>query len=132
MGKLGLPVNADLQVEAADFTYHAGLEAVEVLLDQASPDAIICANDLLAVAAMKVITSRGLTVPGDIALVGMDDTDVAQLTTPSITSVNLGSAKRARKAAKLLLSRLENRDLPPRVVVVEPKLTVRESSGAPL
>jgi LacI family transcriptional regulator len=131
MGKLGLPVSGDMQVEAEDFTYLAGLGAVEVLLDQASPDAIICANDLLAVAAMKVITRRGLTVPGDIALVGMDDTDVAQLTTPSITSVNLGSAKRARKAANLLLSRLEDRDLPPRVVVVEPKLTIRESSGDP-
>lgn len=131
MTKLGLALNSDMQVEADDFTFHAGLAAVDTLLGQASPDAIVCANDLLAVAAMKVITSHGLTVPGDIALVGMDDTDVAQLTTPTLSSVDLGSAKRARKAAKLLLSRLENRDLPPRVVVVKPSLTIRESSGAP-
>lgn len=127
--EIGGALSGEMQVEATDFTYAAGLVAVATLLEQASPDAIVCANDLLAVAALKVINSRGLRVPEDIALVGMDDSDVAQLTSPSITSVDLRSAKRARKAAKLLLSRLEQPDLPPRIVVIEPRLTIRESSG---
>ncbi|MCS5732798.1 LacI family DNA-binding transcriptional regulator [Herbiconiux daphne] len=124
----GHPQNADAQVGASDFTYRAGLKAAATLLDQTTPDAIVCANDLLAVAAMKVISKRGLRVPDDIAIVGMDDTDIADLAQPSITSVDLRSTKRARAAAKLLLRRLENPQAPVEQIVIEPKLTVRASS----
>ncbi|SDZ25228.1 LacI family DNA-binding transcriptional regulator [Herbiconiux ginsengi] len=124
----GRPLNADAQVNASDFTYRAGLKAANALLDQTTPDAIVCANDLLAVAAMKVIFKRGLRVPDDIAIVGMDDTDIADLAQPAITSVDLRSTKRARMAAKLLLRRLENPQAPVEQVVIEPKLVVRASS----
>lgn len=128
MSERGLTLNADSQVNAADFTYKDGLVAVAALLEQATPDAIICANDLLAIAALKVITSRGLRVPDDIALVGMDDTDLAELAIPSITSVNLGSRERAQAAAELLMRRIENPQAPHQTIVIAPTLSVRESS----
>jgi len=131
MDKRGLPMHGDLQVNADDFTFAAGLAAAEALLDQSAPDAIVCANDLLAVATMKVLARRGLSVPGDVALIGMDDTEIAELVTPSITSVNLGSVKRAREAAKLLIRRLADPDAPVKQVVIAPKLTIRESSVIP-
>jgi LacI family transcriptional regulator len=124
----GLHLNADAQVDAKDFTYKAGLKAADRLLDQCTPDALVCANDLLAIAAMKVAGERGLRVPDDLAIVGMDDTDIAELANPSITSVDLGAAKRARTAAKLLLRRLDKPEAPVRQVVIEPTLTVRASS----
>jgi len=124
----GLTLHDDLHATADDFTFKAGLAAADELLGASTPDAIVCANDLLAVATMKVITRRGLSVPGDIALVGMDDTDVAELTTPSITSVNLGSLERARVAADLLVRRLADPDAPVQQVVIAPTLTIRESS----
>ena len=80
--RLGLATLADMQVESADFTYAAGVPAVEELLDQATPDAIMCANDLLAVAAINVLRRRGARVPDDVAVVGMDDTDIAELVQP--------------------------------------------------
>lgn len=129
MEQRGLPTSGDLQVEAADFTYRAGLEATAVLLDQASPDALICANDLLAVGAMRVLTDRGLRVPEDVALVGMDNTDVAELVTPTLSSVDLGAAERARRAAHLLVERLADPDAPTQRVTVSPRLTVRTSSA---
>ncbi|MET0933055.1 MAG: LacI family DNA-binding transcriptional regulator [Mycetocola sp.] len=128
MAKRDLAVDPDAQVNASDFTFKAGLEAAETLLSRFTPDAIVCANDLLAVAAMKVLTRRGLSVPGDVALVGMDDTDIAELANPSLTSVNLGSVARARAAAKLLLRRLNEPGAPVKQVVIEPSLTIRESS----
>lgn len=128
MVKRGIPMHGDLSVNADDFTFAAGLTAAESLLSQSTPDAIVCANDLLAVAALKVLTRRGFSVPNDVALVGMDNTDVAELTTPSITSVDLGSVKRARTAAKLLIRRLEDPDAPFERIVIKPKLTIRESS----
>ncbi|RNE62249.1 LacI family DNA-binding transcriptional regulator [Cryobacterium tepidiphilum] len=129
MVKRELPMNDDATVGAEDFTLAAGLTAAETLLDQSTPDAIVCANDLLAVAALKVLARRGLRVPEDIALVGMDDTDIAELSIPSITSVDLRSAKRARTAARLLLRRLEDPSASVSRVVIEPRLTVRESTA---
>jgi LacI family transcriptional regulator len=125
-----LPSDNTAQVSAKDFTYKAGLRAATTLLARSTPDAIVCANDLLAVAALNVATRQGLRVPEDIAIVGMDDTDIAELVNPPITSVNLGATKRARAAAKLLLRRLATPDAPVRQVVIEPTLTVRSSSGA--
>ena len=131
MEKRGMALHGDMQVNADDFTFAAGLVAAEVLLDQATPDAIVCANDLLAIATMKVLAKRGIRVPDDVLLIGMDDTDLAELATPSITSVNLGSVKRARAAAKLLIRRLEDPGAPVEQIVIAPKLTIRESSVSP-
>ncbi|KQR20702.1 LacI family transcriptional regulator [Agreia sp. Leaf335] len=128
MGKHDLPLVADMQASADDFTYRAGLDAARELFAQSTPDAVVCANDLLAVAAMKELSSRGIRVPDEVAVVGMDDTDIAELANPSITSVDLGSVKRARAAAKLLIRRLENPDAPVEQVVIKPSLTVREST----
>ncbi len=88
----------------------------------------MCANDLLAVATMKVLARAGRAVPADVAVVGMDDSDLAELASPSLTSVNLGAAERAAAAAELLLSRLADPGQDHRHVIVEPQLTVRESS----
>jgi LacI family transcriptional regulator, galactose operon repressor len=126
--ELGLATSAEMQVEADDFTHDAGVPAVEELLAQATPDAIVCANDLLAVAAIKVLRQHGVSVPGDVAVVGMDDTDICELVVPTLTSVNLGSQQRAAAAARLLLERLDDPERPARLVTVEPTLTIRESS----
>ncbi|NUU07739.1 LacI family DNA-binding transcriptional regulator [Leifsonia sp. C5G2] len=128
--RLGLATSADLQIAASDFTYKAGRKAAARLLGQCTPDAIVCANDLIAVAVLKELTARGVRVPDDVAVVGMDDSEAAELANPALTSVNLGSAKRARTAAKLLIRRLENPGVAPRTVVIEPTLAVRESSVA--
>lgn len=116
------------QVEAADFTFAAGREAGAELLDQVTPDAVVCANDLLAVGLMHVLHERGLTVPADVAVVGMDDSELAELAFPALTSVNLGSAERGRRAAELLLARIEDPDRTPRRIVVQPSLSVRSST----
>jgi LacI family transcriptional regulator len=130
MTRLGLPTSGDMQVEAADFTFAGGAVAAEALFDQSTPDAIVCSNDLLAVAAMKVAGRRGLAIPRDIAIVGMDDTDIADLTTPTLSSVDLGAVRRAQIAARLLLDRLADRTRPARHPIVRPTLRIRESSTA--
>lgn len=123
-----LPQSPELQVTATAFTYRAGRRATGALLGQSSPDAIVCANDLLAVAALKELAAAGASVPEDVAVVGMDDTDAAELATPSLTSVDLGSAKRAKAAAKLLIRRIEDPEAPVRKLVIPPALSVREST----
>lgn len=112
-----------------DFTVDAGREAATRLLERVTPDAIFCANDLIALGALEVLRTRGLDVPRDVALVGMDDTTFARVTSPTLTSVDLGGAERARIAAELLLARIDQPKRRTRALAVEPRLVVRESSG---
>jgi LacI family transcriptional regulator len=127
---LGLPYDDEL-VEVGDFYREEGAAAARRLLARARtrPDALMCANDLIALGALDVLRAEGLSVPGDVAVVGMDDTDLAVATWPTLTSVALGSAERGRRAAELMLGRLGDGDAAPYVVTVEPRLTVRASTG---
>jgi LacI family transcriptional regulator len=130
----GLQRDDTLLEVAADFMIEPGRSATARLLERSTPDAVLCANDLLAIGALAALREAGLNVPADVALVGMDNTTLAEVTWPSLTSVDLGSAERARLAAELLLERIEEPSgpltSPPRTVRVEPRLVVRASSGA--
>ena len=126
----GLDRDDELVEVASDFSIEPGREVVERLLARTTPDAIFCANDLLALGALAALRAAGLEVPRDVALVGMDNTNLSAVTSPTLTTVDLGSAERARIAAELLLARIEHPNRRVRSVGVEPCLVVRESSGA--
>jgi LacI family transcriptional regulator len=135
--------------EADDFTFTAGRATAPELLAAGGPDrrrpapepapttprpqgggfdAVICANDLLAVGLMHELAALGLRVPDDVAVVGMDDSELAEQCFPTLTSVNLGSAERGRRAAELLLARIEDNERTPRRIVVQPSLSIRRST----
>lgn len=125
---LQLDPDDDLRVEAADFTLAAGKAAAERLLDRTVPDAVLGGNDLLAIATMQVLRERGLRIPQDVAVVGMDDTEFARVTTPALTSVDLGAHERGQTAARLLLDRLAESGREVQRKTVQPRLRVRGSS----
>lgn len=115
-------------VMATSFGADAGRRAVDDLLADGRPDALLCANDLLALGALRRLTELGVRVPHDMLLAGMDDTDLARLSTPSLTSVSLAAMERGMLAGRMLIERLARPDLPPRRHTVPPWLIVRESS----
>jgi LacI family transcriptional regulator len=128
LAALGLPYDGEL-VEVGDFYRAEGAAAVRRLLERApGVDALMCANDLIALGALDVLRGAGRRIPEDVAVVGMDDSDLATVAWPALTSVSLGSAERGRAAAELLLDRLENGERPPRVVTVQPHLVIRAST----
>ena len=107
-----------------------GRRAAERLLARrARPDAIFCANDLIAVGALVALRDAHIDVPQDVAVVGMDNTALSELTWPALTTIDLGSAERARIAAELLFKRIDDPSRPPETVSVEPRLVVRASTG---
>lgn len=130
MRAAGLEITTEQLALAGDFTYEAGAAATTALLERFRPDAIVCANDLLALGAMRALRDKGIDVPGDVAVTGMDDTDLARMSTPALTSVSLGSEQRGRLAAHMLLDRLADPSLSPRRAVVQPRLSARRSTEA--
>ncbi|TCO59815.1 LacI family DNA-binding transcriptional regulator [Actinocrispum wychmicini] len=112
---------------AEDFTVAAGLVAARRLLTR-ELDAVVAANDLLAIGVIHAARELGLRVPEDVAVTGMDDTEIGRVFYPSLTSVSLGSTERGRAAADLMLRLAEGAEQEAQQVVVGPTLIVREST----
>lgn len=118
-----------VETEARDFTIAAGAAAAEALL-RAEPrlDAIVAANDLIGIGVLHAAADAGLRVPDELAVTGVDDTELARVTRPELTSVALGSAERGRAAAELLLARIADPARERTSLTVEPRLLVRGST----
>jgi DNA-binding LacI/PurR family transcriptional regulator len=93
------------------------------------PDAVFCANDLLAMGAVRTLLSAGLRVPEDVAVVGFDDIPEARFSTPSLTSIAPDKREIAERSVELLCRRIrEGSTGPPVDVVAGHRLRIRESS----
>ena len=125
----GMTEDPDL-VAFTEFTVEDGAKAARQLLQQENPpDAFFAANDLMALGVMQAARELGLDIPGDVAVVGMDDTDLATTAWPPLSSVSLRARERGRLAAELLLERLASPERPRQWLTVEPQLVVRGSSA---
>lgn len=124
------PSVSAIEVTVADFTIAEGYRAAIELLEESAGeiDAVVAANDLIGIGVLHAADDLGLRVPEDIAVTGVDDTELAQVSRPSLTSVDLGAAERARLAAELLLARIAQPHRPVHTVTVAPALRVRDST----
>jgi len=93
-------------------------------------DAIVCANDDTAARLMKTLKSLGVAVPRQIRLAGFDDVKFATLVSPPLTTVHQPCREIAETAFRALLERVAQPALPPRSLLLAPRLVVRESCGA--
>ena len=92
------------------------------------PDAVFCANDLLAIGMLQALTGTGVKVPGDIALIGYDDIDFARSASVPLSSIRQPSAEIGVTAIDLLLAAVETPGSEPRHVVFSPELMARAST----
>ncbi len=93
-----------------DWTRKGGYAAMKVLMALPHPpDAVFCANDLMAIGALDVAHELGLEVPGDLAIVGFDDVDAATIVTPTLTTVRNPAYEVGSTAGDLLMSRMTRR-----------------------
>ncbi|WP_313242425.1 LacI family DNA-binding transcriptional regulator [Stenotrophomonas sp.] len=94
----------DALVHAGYFTYRSGLDAAERLLSvDVPPTAIFASNDDMASAVVSVAHRRGLVVPGDLSVVGFDDTSASTMVWPELTTVHQPVADMADTAIDILL-----------------------------
>ena len=130
LGAAGLPV-PERPAAGADFTESGGAHAVDALLDERDtpPQAIVCANDQMAVGAIGALVKAGFAVPDDVAVTGFDDIQIAKHVTPALTTVHQPMRRLGACAVELLLRRIEDPDAEPDAVVLATSLVVRASCG---
>jgi DNA-binding LacI/PurR family transcriptional regulator len=93
------------------------------------PEAIFCWTDFIALEVLSVARDLGLSVPGDLAVVGYDNTSYCDLAQNALTSIDQSGQVLGLQAARLLIERIKGRTTPERFVVT-PRLVARASSAA--
>lgn len=125
----GLPVDPVL-VAPGDFTREGGATAMERLLDAAPDiDGVFAASDLMAAGALSVLLARGRRIPDDVAVVGYDDSPIAETALPPLTSIRQPIEEMGADAVRLLLDAIGRGDRVPRRVVLATQLVERASSA---
>ncbi|HET6921140.1 MAG TPA: LacI family DNA-binding transcriptional regulator [Jiangellaceae bacterium] len=125
-----LATDPRLEVTTGGWDRRSGYAAVDRLLRSGVVvDALFCFNDMLALGAIRAISDRGLTVPGDLAVVGWDDIEEAQFSVPSLSSISPDKAGIAATAIDGLLAQLDQAPAGPLQVTCEHRLVVRESTA---
>jgi LacI family gluconate utilization system Gnt-I transcriptional repressor len=114
--RLGLP-EVQVVVVPAPTTLKSGRASLgELLLREGAIDAVFCSSDLLALGVMTEAHARGISVPGELAIMGFGDLEFAEDLFPAMTTVRIDGIGIGRQAARFIVDRAEGRGSDPRVV----------------
>ncbi|MGH3171568.1 MAG: substrate-binding domain-containing protein [Trebonia sp.] len=113
------------------WTPRSGYDVGRKLAADPGVTALLCGNDDLAVGVMRAMHESGRAIPGDVSVVGFDDTPISEFLTPPLTTVRLDFTELGRACFAALLAVTEKEDPPPRTPRPEPELVIRASAGPP-
>jgi len=117
-------------IEQGNYTFESGFEAAKRLLSaQQRPTAILSQNDDMAVGALMAARDLGLAIPGDVSIVGFDDSEVSRIVWPRLTTVRQPVFEMAVAATDMVIAQLAGRMSTDRHHLHA--LAVRESAGPP-
>lgn len=125
----GLSIHEDL-IAVGDYSQKHGFDSMKQWLSKSlGITATFCTSDTLAMGALAALHEENMTVPEDMALVGFDDLPFAQYTIPPLTTVRQPITEKGKRAANLLIDKIENKGSESVHENLEPELIVRESCG---
>jgi LacI family transcriptional regulator len=118
-------------VRVGQYRSEWGVMATTQLLEEKLPfDAVFCGNDLIAISVIKTLKDAGLSIPGDIGVVGFDDIYMASIVEPGLTTVKQPNYEMGYKAVELLIAILEKseREIENNKIILNTELIIRKSS----
>lgn len=133
LAEAGLPVRGKYVQPAPRYRRRDGYTAAQVLLALPErPDAIFCFSDLLAMGAMRAAFDAGLSIPDDLAIIGIDDIEEGRFSRPSLSTVSLDTPFIARAAVARIVARIDDRDSVAVEITAPHSVIARESTGTPV
>lgn len=108
----------------------AGGHAAAASVVATGASAVIAHNDPMAIGVMNGVRAMGFSIPDDISVIGIDDSSLAQLAHPTLTSINVPMARAGVISTDLVLQRTADPQAPPRTIHLPTQLVVRESTGS--
>jgi len=118
------------KIKTSHDIYEAGFEKAIEIAEMSSkdrPTAVLCANDQIAIGAMRGFQSKGLSIPEDISVMGIDDIELASHSFPRLTTMHVPRFQMGIMAVDLLFKRIEDPKKPYEICKVKTILTRRDS-----
>jgi len=112
-----------------DFSEQAGRDAARHIVAGQRPDALFCANDMMAIGALEALKEAGVAVPQDIALAGFDDIPIARYVSPPLTTAAVPIAEIGRQALECCAAAIAGRPAD-KLRMFNPQIVIRASSAA--
>ena len=123
-----IPYQEDL-VKYGNYTVDSGYQAImELYEDQIRFTAVIASNDTMAIGAMNALRKLKINVPEQVEVIGFDDIEFGKMISPALTTIQQPVREMGRKAASILLSLINGKDPEHKVVNLDARLIVREST----
>lgn len=110
------------------YSFHDGYQTMKRLYEKHGlPEAVCTVSDLMAMGVMQYLTNKGHKVPDEVSVIGFDDLDICEISTPQLTTVRQNYEEIGTRAGQALIDMLDNkqRDMDP--IVVDTKIVVRNS-----
>jgi len=127
--KVGLS-SRDGWIVAGDFKIAGGAAGMEAILAQDEiPTAVVTANDLTAIGALRKAHEKGLRIPQDISITGCDDIEMSDIVYPPLTTLRISRRQYAQMLLEALQWGSENLSQPGKVFPLPMKIVVRQSTG---
>jgi len=118
------------QVIHGNFSEDDGIAAARVLLGRRSlPQAVVCANDQMAIGVLRGLQRAGIRIPADVAVTGFDDVHASRVIEPQLTTVGQPFRDLGSRATHRLLARIADPALAPRTEVLPTQVVIRASCG---
>ena len=118
------------QVVHGDFSEDSGIAAARILLGRSSlPQAVVCANDQMAIGVLRELQRAGVSIPADVAVTGFDDVYPSRVVEPPLTTVSQPFRDLGSRATRRLLNRVKNPALAPLAEVLPTQVVIRASCG---
>lgn len=131
VSQLALPLNRELIIDTP-LCIEGGYNAtIKLLTSKNKVTALFCANDLTAIGAMRAAREFGLKVPDELSVIGIDDIETSQYTTPMLTTIHIPMEELGIMTAKILIDRIETGKRISMKVELPFQLIKRESCSAP-
>ncbi|MCX7951876.1 MAG: LacI family transcriptional regulator [Clostridiales bacterium] len=122
----GLKPN-ELIYEEGDFTIKSGYNLMKAILNKKKIDAILAANDFMALGAIKCLADLGYSVPNEVQVMGFDDNIIAEIYNPSLTTVKINFYEAGKIAAKAIIDKI-NKLKVDKYIELKYELVIRKST----
>jgi len=123
-------LQSQIRVITGDYTEESGADAARALLgERRLPTAIFAGNDRCAHGVLDTLIRAGVDIPGEVSVVGYDDSRTARLSFIDLTTVRQNATQMAQSAVQAVVDRLDNGRTEARDIVLDPQLVTRTSTG---
>jgi len=126
----GLAYDPDLEIQGGYTLADARKAVIQKMKDRPDITAIFAKDDLKAIAAMQGVKELGYEIPKDIAIVGINDYEIAMIAEPKLTTMHVPIYDLGAKAAEMLMKLIHNEEVEDNTQILETQMIIRQSCGA--